>query len=90
VNEEFVFINDVPEEDRIRGDLPPAKKEDCEVRLCMPCIFITSLCSFIAFSALTLMAGHQEEHPACEKLSDKVLAWLSVWSEVQMICIWSS
>jgi len=24
------------------------------------------------------------------KLSDKVLAWLSVWSEVQMICIWSS
>jgi len=24
------------------------------------------------------------------KLSDRVLAWLSVWSEVQMICMWSS
>jgi len=26
----------------------------------------------------------------CKKMSDEVLAWLSVWSEVQMICIWSS
>jgi len=26
---------------------------------------------------------------ACKKLSDEVLAWLSVWSEVQMICMWS-
>jgi len=25
-----------------------------------------------------------------QKLSDRVLAWLSVWSVVQMICIWSS
>ena len=24
------------------------------------------------------------------KLSDEVLVWLSIWSEVQMICIWSS
>jgi len=39
----------------------------------------------IAFSALTLLVGRQEEHPACKKLSDDVLAWLSVWSEVQMI-----
>ena len=23
-----------------------------------------------------------EEHPACKKLSDAVLVWLSVWSEV--------
>jgi len=43
-----------------------------------------------AFSALTLLVGHQEKHPACKKLSDEVLAWLSVWSEVQMICIWYS
>jgi len=44
-----------------------------------------------AFSALTLLVGHQEEHPACKKLSDEVLsARLSVWSEVQMICIRSS
>jgi len=33
---------------------------------------------------------HQEEHLACKKLSDEVLVWLSVWSKVQMICIWSS
>jgi len=25
-----------------------------------------------------------------KKLSDEVLAWLSIWSEVQMICVWSS
>ena len=35
-----------------------------------------------AFSALTLLVGWQEGHPACKKLSSGVLAWLSVWSEV--------
>ena len=44
----------------------------------------------LVFSALTLMVGRQEEHPTCEKLSDAVLVWLSVWSEVWLICIWSS
>ena len=39
---------------------------------------------------LTLLVGRQEEHPAHKKLSDGVLAWLSVWSVAQMICIWSS
>jgi len=39
-----------------------------------------------AFSALTLLFERQKEHLACKKLSDEVLAWLSVWSEVQMIC----
>jgi len=33
-----------------------------------------------AFSALTLLVGRQEGHPACKKLSGGVLAWLSVWS----------
>jgi len=47
------------------------------------------LINFIAFSALTLFVWCQEEHPAYKKLTE-VLAWLSVWSEVQMICIWSS
>ena len=42
-----------------------------------------------AFSALTLLVGWQEGHPACKKLSGGVLAWLSVWSEVQT-CIWPS
>ena len=37
----------------------------------------------VVFSALTLLVGHQEWHPACKKLSGGVLAWLSVWSEVQ-------
>jgi len=37
-----------------------------------------------AFSALTLLVGKQEGHPACKKLSSRVLAWLSVWSEVLM------
>ena len=39
--------------------------------------------TFIAFSALTLLVGWQEGHPACKKLSGGVLAWLSVWSEMQ-------
>jgi len=42
-----------------------------------------------AFSALTLLVGQQEGHPACKKLSGEVLAWLSVWREVQT-CIWPS
>jgi len=41
------------------------------------------------FSALTLLVGRQEGHPACKKLSGGVLAWLSVWSKVQT-CIWPS
>ena len=59
----------------------------------------TALCNFLfvptfsdnimAFSALTLLVGWQEGHPACKKLSGGVLAWLSVWSEVQT-CIWPS
>ena len=43
----------------------------------------------LPISALTLLVGRQEGHPACKKLSGGVLAWLSVWSEVQT-CICSS
>jgi len=42
-----------------------------------------------AFSALTLLVGRQEGHPACKEQSGGVLARLSVWSEVQT-CIWPS
>jgi len=42
-----------------------------------------------AFSALTLLVGRQEGHPACKKLSGGMLAWLYVWVKVQ-ICIWQS
>jgi len=56
-------------------------------------IYVTSAAvsafSAIAFSALTLLVGRQEGHPACKKLSGGVLAWLSAWSEVQT-CIWPS
>jgi len=45
--------------------------------------------TWTAFGALTLLVGWQEGHPACKKLSGEVLAWLSVWSEVQT-CIWPS
>ena len=47
----------------------------------MTAVFITAVT--LAFSALTLLVGQQEGHPACKKLSGGVLAWLSVWSEVQ-------
>ena len=38
----------------------------------------------LAFSALMLLVGWKEEHPARKKLTDKVLVWLSVLSEVQI------
>ena len=37
----------------------------------------------IAFSALTLLVGWQEGHPACKNRAVGVLASLSVWSKVQ-------
>ena len=55
--------------------------------------FLIWLCLGFAFSALTLLVGRQEMHPACKKLEwwgiIPWLAWLSVWSEVQT-CIWPS
>jgi len=45
--------------------------------------------SVIALRALTLLVGRQDELPACKKLSDEVLAWLSVRREMQMFCIWA-
>jgi len=36
----------------------------------------------IAFSALMLLVGWQEGHPAYKNLSGGVLACLSVWSEM--------
>jgi len=49
-------------------------------------LFRAAYSSFIpvfAFGALTLLVGRQEGHPVCKKLSGGVLAWLSVWSEMQ-------
>jgi len=43
---------------------------------------MTHIIVVTAFSALTLLVGQQEGHPACKKMSGGVLAWLSVWGEV--------
>jgi len=48
----------------------------------------TYLCIGVKYT-LTMLVGRQEGHPACKKLSGGVLAWSSVWSEVQT-CIWLS
>ena len=63
----------------------------CTCTLTSKCLDSTVICSTVntAFSALTLLVGQQEGLPACKKLSGGVLAWLSVWSEVQT-CMWSS
>jgi len=59
-------------------------KEGAKLNVIFVCTALSS-----AFSALTLLVGRQEGHPACKKLSGGVLVWLSVWSEVQT-CIWPS
>ena len=67
------------------GDVTWSKVQVC---LCWWFFFCLQLWT-CAFSALTLLVGRQEGHPACKKLSGWVLAWLSVWSEVQTR-IWPS
>jgi len=34
---------------------------------------------------MTLLVGRQEGHPACKKLTGGMLAWLSIWGEVQTL-----
>jgi len=41
-------------------------------------IIIIIVITVIAFNALMQLVGHQEEHPACKKLSDGVFVWLSM------------
>jgi len=50
-------------------------------RVC--CVYLCATSYGSAFSAVMLLVGRQEGNPACKKLSGGVLAWLSVWSEVQ-------
>ena len=60
---------------------------------CMLLLYLTSriyaASALNSSSALTLV-GQREMHLARTKLSDKVLVWISIWSKVQMICLWSS
>ena len=44
---------------------------------------------YISHEGSMLLVGRQEGHSACKKQSGGVLAWLSVWGEVQT-CIWPS
>jgi len=82
-------------EKRISEDLRAGVQKTAENALYRVALFsklyLRFLCfmSHSAFSALILLVGRQEGHPACKKLSGGVLAWLSVWSEVQT-CIWPS
>ena len=39
-----------------------------------------------AFSALTLLVGRQEGHPACKKLSSVVLAWYLSGARCRLAC----
>ena len=57
---------------------------DTTVCDCLNCV-INSLKGVIAFSALMLLVGQLEEHLMCNKPSDEVLGWLSVWTEVQLL-----
>jgi len=53
-------------------------QHDC-VLVFVPTAYILNIpCN--AFTALTLLAGHQEEFPTGKTLSDDVLMWLSVCS----------
>ena len=62
----------------------------CSINHICHCQFLKfKSASKFPFSALMPVVGWQEGHPACKKLSGGVLAWLSVWSEVQT-CIWPS
>jgi len=61
---------------------PGSPRQTAVKRLCVKAALYIQ-CLFNHFSALTLLVGQQEEHPACKKLRGGALAWLSVWSEVQ-------
>jgi len=59
------------------------KKYDYSIQFTLSSPFVA-----FAFSALTLLVGWQEGHPACKRLSGEVMGWLSDWSD--MICKWWS
>jgi len=42
---------------------------------------------FTAFGALTLLAGHLEEHPVCKKLSEEVLVCVVIRLERGADCL---
>ena len=70
--------------------LHKSAKELYDIRAMFPLpVSFCHLSAFITFSALTLLVGWHEGHPACKKQRGGVLVWLSAWSKVQT-CIWPS
>ena len=76
--------------------LPPSESLKCTLiflTLVLVCLLTYLFDPFqwyiFAFSALMLLVGRQEEHPACKKTEWWVAGVVSVWSEVQT-CIWPS
>jgi len=57
---------------------------------CQPIISCFIKIQIGILQCLTLLVWQQEGHPACKSLNGEVLERLSVWSEVQMICILSA
>jgi len=45
---------------------------------------------FLYLQCLDTVGWASERASSLRKLSDEVLLWLSVWSKVQIVCIWSS
>ena len=70
----------------VRGEAPPPVKLKASEQYCA--LDLTFCCfTRVAFSALTLIGGGKGIRPVGLKMmSGGVLAWLSIWSEVQ-ICI---
>jgi len=67
--------------------LVPAYLDKGPLNMCMyVCMYNGCYSCLQCFDAVGM---RQEGHPACKKLSGGVLAWLSVWREVQT-CIWCS
>jgi len=60
-----------------------SRRKSCNPVCAIALEIFLSYSSNYPFSASTLLVGWQEGHPACKKLSGGLLAWLSVWSEVQ-------
>ena len=54
------------------------------------CICVSVCLSFSAFSALTLLVGCQEEHPARRNLEWWGAGVVIFWSEVHIACMWFS
>jgi len=50
-------------------------------RFVLHIIYISLCAEEVPFSALTLLVGRQEGHPACKKLSGGMLVWLCIWSQ---------